>query len=185
MRTFVSLLPSILIEVDSLLLKLILFDAACELGVHFQCAWRERNCEQVRNNKSRGMGWGKQWIFAFPSPLLLHFSPQVHSFSCSLTWSPHLGNGNEMSATQAIFNVNVIHSVMCLITFETHLNVHYIKCSTIRNQSLAGKADLQRYSCIFFNLVMKATCYQLGSVLFSEEIISTNCKFNEKLTPCN
>lgn len=38
MRTFVLLLPSILSEVDSLLLKLILFDAACELGFHFQCA---------------------------------------------------------------------------------------------------------------------------------------------------
>ena len=102
-------------------------------------------------NKSRGMGWGKQWIFAFPSPpLLLDFSPQVHSVSCSLTWSPRLGNGNEMSATQAIFNVNVIHSVMRLITFETHLNVCFDKCSTIRNQSLAGKADHQRYSCFKF-----------------------------------
>ena len=65
-------------------------------------------------NNSRGMGWDKQWIFAFPSLpfLLLHFSSQVHSFSCSLTWSPHLGNNNEMSATQAIFNVNVIHSLV-------------------------------------------------------------------------
>lgn len=69
-----------------------------------------------------------------------------------------------MSATQAIFNVNVIHSVLCLITFETHLNVHYDKCSKRGNFFLPIVNEMRNLLHVIKGLVTFASFFYFSNL---------------------
>lgn len=69
-----------------------------------------------------------------------------------------------MSATQAIFNVNVIHSVLCLITFETHLNVRYDKCSKRGNFFLPIVNEMRNLLHVIKGLVTFASFFYFSNL---------------------